>query len=115
VSQQHSLCSAQIAKLPTLPTTLLPAPARAASPAPACQADSRTSEDAFHEHAELRANVLADCPVGRNVFPDGPDQLSGDHPEVLIAQHLHGAIVRLQRIVEGELLFIEAQLSQPEA
>ena len=38
------------------------------------------------------------------------NQLTRDLPQRLVPQHLHGAVVRLERIVEGQLVLGEPQL-----
>ena len=68
------------------------------------------SEDALHQAAEVRADVFADGPVDLHVLPDGLDQFAGDVAQRLVAEDLHGAVVRLERVVEGEFVFGEAQL-----
>ena len=61
------------------------------------------AEYAFDQHPQVRPHVFAHCPVDRDVFPDRYDQLAGYGAEYLVAQNLDRAVVRLQRVVEGEL------------
>ena len=61
-------------------------------------------QDPFHQDAELRANVLAQRPVDRDVGAHGPHQLLGDCPQGGIPQHLHSTVVCLQRVIERQFV-----------
>ncbi len=57
----------------------------------------------------MRPDVLAHGPIYCHVLPHRNDQFARDRLQRLVAQHFHRAVVRFQRVVEGELLFREAQ------
>jgi len=59
------------------------------------------AQDALDEHAELRAHVLSQRPVDRNMVSYRRNQLAGDRPQGLVAQYLDRAVVGLQRVVKG--------------
>jgi hypothetical protein len=68
------------------------------------------AQDALDEHAELGANVLAQGPVDGHVGAHGLDELARDAAQGRVAEHGHGAVVRLEGVVEGELVLREAEL-----
>ena len=41
---------------------------------------------------------------------DGLDELAGDRAQRLVAEDLDGAVVRLEGVVEGELVVVEANV-----
>jgi hypothetical protein len=49
----------------------------------------------------VRADVLAQGPVDRDVASHRRDQLLRDASQPLVARHLHCAVVGLERVVEG--------------
>ena len=61
-------------------------------------------EDALHKAAEVGADVLPPRPVDGQVGPHGLDQLAGDVPQRLVAEHLHRAVVDVERVVERQLV-----------
>ena len=67
------------------------------------------AQDPFHQDAELRAHVLAQRPVNGDVGAHSPHQLLGDGTQGRIPQHLHRTIVRLQRVIERQLVFREPE------
>ncbi len=67
------------------------------------------AEAALHEDAEVGPDVLADGPVDGDVGLDGGHQLAGDVAQRLVAEHGHGGVVGLERVVEGQLVLGQAQ------
>ena len=67
------------------------------------------AQDPTDQHAELGADVLPQRPVDGDVAPHGVDHLAGDVPEGLVAQDLDRAVVRLERVVEGQLVIGEPE------
>ena len=67
------------------------------------------AQDASHQTAQVGAHVLPHGPVNRDVALDGPHQLPRDVTQRLVAQHLHRAVVGLQRVVEGQLVIRQPQ------
>ena len=63
------------------------------------------TENAAHQDSKVSADVFTERPVDGNVVADGVDKLAGDVPQRLVAQDLHGAVVGLQSVVEGKLVF----------
>ena len=61
------------------------------------------SQHAFHENAEFRPDVFPQGPVDGDVASDSRDELAGNAAARVVAQHLHGAVVDAERVVEGEL------------
>lgn len=55
------------------------------------------AQDALDHHPELRANVLAQGPVNRDVVANRLDQLVGHAPQRLVAQHHFAVIGALSR------------------
>jgi hypothetical protein len=55
----------------------------------------------LHQDPEVGADVLTEGPVDRDVGPHCGHQLARDGAEGLVAEDLHSAVVRLQRVVEG--------------
>lgn len=49
-------------------------------------------------------------PVGGDVVADGVDEFTGYVAEGLVAEDLHGAVVGLERVVEGEFVLRKSQL-----
>ena len=66
-------------------------------------------QDALDHRPELGADVLSQRPVDSDVVPHGVDQFTGDVTERVVAEHLHRAIVGLQRVVEGQLVLAETE------
>jgi len=66
------------------------------------------AQDALDEHAELGAHVFTHRPVDGHVGTDGCSELASDAAQRVVAQHLHSAVVGLQRVVERELVIAEA-------
>ena len=58
-------------------------------------------QDALHEAPEVGADVLPPRPVDGQVGPYGLDQLTGDVPQGLVAEHLHRAVVGADGVVEA--------------
>ena len=67
------------------------------------------AQDAPDQHAELGAHVLAEGPVDGDVAPHGLHQLAGDAAQRVVAEDLNGAVVGLQRVVEGQLVLGQPQ------
>jgi len=63
------------------------------------------AQHALDEAAEVGAHVLPLCPVNGHVAPHGLYQLPGDPFQGRLAQDLYGAVVGLQRVVEGKSFF----------
>lgn len=61
-------------------------------------------QDALDNDPHLSAHILSKCPVDGNVLPDGVDQLTGDAAKSFISKHGDGAIIRFQRVIEGEFV-----------
>ena len=60
-------------------------------------------QHATDHHSQLGADALTGRPVDGHVAPHGLYKLPGYRPKGVVAQYFHGAIVRLQRIVESDL------------
>ena len=68
------------------------------------------AEDALDQCPEPCTDILPQRPVDRNIAPHIVDQLTGYSTEGFVAQHLHRAVVGLQRIVEGQFVIGETEL-----
>ena len=67
------------------------------------------AQDAFHQPAEIRAHVLAQCPVDCNVVSYGLHQFACDVAQRFVAQHLNRTVVDTKRVVEGEFVFRQSK------
>jgi len=63
------------------------------------------AEDAFDQHAQLCAHVLAQRPVDRHVTPHGFHQLPGNLLQCRLAEDFDGAVVGFERVVESKFFF----------
>jgi len=68
------------------------------------------AQTALDEHAELGPHILTQGPVDGDVAADGLDGLLGNGAQRLVAQHLDGAVVGFQRVVERQLVLRESEL-----
>jgi hypothetical protein len=66
------------------------------------------AENAFDHDAELGADGFFGGPVNGDIGADGFDEFLGDEAQVLIAQSLHGAVVRFQGVVKGDFVLAQA-------
>ncbi len=64
-------------------------------------------------HTEMGPDVLPDRPVNGDVAPHRLGKFVGDGLEGRLSEDLHRAVVRLQSVVEGQLVFSEAELLSP--
>src|SRR4051794_8628686 len=62
------------------------------------------AQDPLDENAEVRTHVLANSPVDRDVGPDLLGELPGDRQEFGFAEDGDRTVIRLEGIVEGELV-----------
>ena len=69
-----------------------------------------SAQDAADQSAEVGADVFAQRPVDGDVAADRFDELTGDVAQRIVSEHLHRAVVGLQRVVEGQLVFGETEL-----
>ena len=70
-------------------------------------------EDALDQPAQVGPHALSHGPVDGDGVAHRLQQLPGDGPQGLVAQHGHGAVVGLQGVVEGQLLLGQAQVVAP--
>jgi hypothetical protein len=68
------------------------------------------AEDAADGAAQVGADAFLDGPVVGHVAVQGYDQVAGDGAQGVVAEDLDGAVVDAQGVVEGELVFAEAQV-----
>ena len=75
------------------------------------------SQDPLHQPPQIRPHVLAQRLVDPDIVPNGLNQLAGHFSQGLVAEHLHGAVVRLKpkRVVEGQFVLREPQPLAPGA
>ena len=62
------------------------------------------AQDAFDQHTQLRADVVAERLVNSDILAHLLDQLPRDGAERVIAEHLDRTVVSLKRVVERELV-----------
>ena len=63
------------------------------------------AENTTYEDSKFSADVFSERSVDGDVVANGIDKLAGDVPQRLVAQDLHRAVVGLQSVVEGKLVF----------
>ena len=68
------------------------------------------SEDPFHHDFDLRAGAFAQRPVDRDALADLGDQFGRDHLQLVVAHHLHGAVVGGERVVERDFVVGQAEI-----
>ena len=62
------------------------------------------AQDAFDQHTQLRADVVAERLVNSDILAHRLDQLPRDGAERVVAEHFHRTVVGLERVVERELV-----------
>ena len=66
-------------------------------------------QDSFDQNPHLRPDSLSDRPVDGHIVPHGAEQLLGDDAKRFVAENLHGAVVHLQCVIEGNLILCESE------
>ena len=68
------------------------------------------AEDTPDQAAEVGADVFAQGPVDGDVAADGAYQFPGEVATGLVAQHLDGAVVGFEGVVEGDFVVGKPEL-----
>ena len=66
--------------------------------------------NAANHHTNLGTRGFTNGPINRDTLSDVGDQFGGDHFQFVAAHRLHGTVVHGQRVVETDLVLVQAQL-----
>ena len=67
-------------------------------------------KNAFNQDFDFGASAFAKRPVDGDAFAYPGNKFRRDHFEIVFAHHLDGAVVRSERIVEGDFVVVQTKI-----